>query len=237
MKRILLIPLFILIVVTAVGQKVFITKVELAGEKIIVHYNLEDSNPGSEYLLSLYTSRDNFAAPVVKVTGDVGSGIKPGSNKKIEWSIIQDYGAYKGKIALEIRGRIFIPFAKFSNTSFSESYKRGKSYTIHWNPGANDPINIELYKGESRVSGEVNKPNTGSYVFQVPSKTKPGKDYRLKFTSTRNSDEVLYSSVFAVKPKTSMVIKVVPIVVAGVVAYLLIPKPDEDIDDPPLPDR
>ncbi|MBK7649682.1 MAG: hypothetical protein IPJ20_01565 [Flammeovirgaceae bacterium] len=49
-----------------VAQTIAIKKVELAGEKIIVHYDLEDGNPNNEYKLELFSSVDNFVAPPYK---------------------------------------------------------------------------------------------------------------------------------------------------------------------------
>ena len=99
MRRFLLIPL-LCIASASYAQKVFITKVDLAGDKIIVHYELEDSNPSNEYLLQLYSSHDGFASPLLKVSGDVGGEIKPGVNKKMEWNIREELGNYKGKLSL-----------------------------------------------------------------------------------------------------------------------------------------
>src|SRR5258708_26615650 len=90
------------------AQTVTISKVELAGDKIIVYYNLENSNPSSNFLLNLYESKDNFSTPLAKVSGDIGNEVKPGVNKKVEWNVRQEYGNYKGKLALEIRGKIYV---------------------------------------------------------------------------------------------------------------------------------
>ncbi len=75
MKRNLLPSISILLSFLSAGvfaQSVIISKVELAGDKIIIHYNLENSNPSSNFLLNLYESKDNFSAPLAKVTGDIG---------------------------------------------------------------------------------------------------------------------------------------------------------------------
>jgi hypothetical protein len=69
----------------AIGQNVKIKRIELVKNKVIVTYDLEDSNPNSEYQLNLYTSKDNYTVPMTKVKGDVGNEIKVGTNKKIEW--------------------------------------------------------------------------------------------------------------------------------------------------------
>ncbi len=220
MKRLLPL-LLVLISLGSYAQNVIVHKVELVGDKIIVHYELDDSNPIHEYQLQLFASKDNFANPLTKVKGDVGDEIKPGKDKKIEWNIREELGGYKGRIALEVRGKVFIPFARLQNFDSKKGYKRGKSYNLTWKPGNTNPLNIELYKGGERVGGENNHPNNGTYTLFVPAKAKPGKDYRLKVSDTKNTQDVIYTSYFKVTPKVPLVVKILPLlVVGGVVAVL-----------------
>jgi len=200
----------------AIAQTVTIKKVELAGDKVLVYFDLDDSNASHEFALNMYASRDNFTVPLAKVKGDVGQEIKPGPNKKIEWKIIEEYGGYKGKLALEIRGKVYVPFVKLQNFDTEQSYKRGKSYNLSLKAGSSNPIHVELYKGSQRVSGEMNHPNNGAYTLTIPSNAKPGSDYRLKITDSRSNEDVLYSPLFKVKPKIPTVVKfLVPLVVVG----------------------
>lgn len=203
------------------AQTVSIKKIELAGEKVIVHYDLEDSNPNNEYKLDLYASKDNFIAPLTKVKGNVGSEVKPGLDRKIEWNIIEEYGPYKGKLSLEIKGKVYIPFVKLQNFNTSKSYKRGSNNNLGWKPGNNNPINIELFKGGQRVAGDMNMPNNGSHTLYIPSKAKPGKDYRLKITDSRNSEDVIYTDYFKVKPKVPLLLKLLPVFAIGGAAATL----------------
>ncbi len=225
------------------AQVVTVKKVELAGEKIIVFYDLEDNNPNNEYKLDLYSSADNFVAPLTKVKGDVGPEIKPGVGRKMEWSIREELGGYKGKIALEIRGKVYIPFVKLQNFDAERSYKRGKSYSINWKPGNTNPINLELYKGGQRIDGAMGIPNNGGHTLYFPTHAKKGGDYRLKITDTKNSDDVLYSSEFQIKHKVPLLIKILPVLAIGGAAATLGGgggKGGEPVDDtipgvPPLP--
>lgn len=210
-----ILPILLLSSESAFSQKVIISGVELAGAKVIVHYELEDNNPNNEYLLNLYCSKDNFTTPLAKVKGDVGSEIKPGKDRKMEWSIREEYGGYKGEIALEIRGKVFVPFVKVLNFNASQSYKRGKSYDVSLKAGNTNPIHVELYKGGQRVSGEMNHPNNGAYSLSIPSNAKPGKDYRLKITDSRNSDQVVFTPFFHVIPKIPLLVKILPVVAVG----------------------
>jgi len=243
MKKILL-ALFFLTGLTAWGQKAAIKKIELAGEKVIVTYDLDDNNPNNEYQIALYASKDKFSAPLTKVKGDIGPEVKPGVGKKVEWNLMQEYGSFKGPLSLEIRGRVFVPFVKLRNFDAAKVYKRGKSYDIAWRPGNTNPIHIELYKGSQRVGGELNHPNNGTYSMSIGSKVSPGKDYRLKITDSKKTDEIVYSEFFQVKPKVPFALKLIPaIAVVGGVVYLITsgggaetPNPDEeDIPIAPLP--
>lgn len=205
----------------AIGQSVVIKKVELAGEKVVVHYELDDSNPNNEYLINLYTSKDNYSTPMTKVSGDVGIDIKPGVDKKIVWMIREEYGGYKGKLALEIRGKVYIPFVRLQGFDASKPYKKGKTYNLKWKVGASNPINIELYNGGERVSGEINQPNNGSHALFIPKHAGKGKEYRLKFSDTRNPEEVIYTDYFRVGSKIPLWMIAAPVVVVGGVVALL----------------
>ena len=221
MKRLLQFAL-ILLTSGALAQTVIVKKVELAGDIIIVHYELDDGNPNNEYQLNLFSSKDNFATPLKKVKGDVGNEIKPGPDKKIEWNIREEMGGFKGRLSLEVRGKIYSPFVKLQNFDVAKKYKKGKSFNLTWKPGNTNPINIELYKGNDRVGGETNHPNNGAYTMFVPGHAKPGKDYRLKISDAKNSSDVIYTGYFKVTPKVPIWMKIAPVLlVGGVVAVLL----------------
>jgi hypothetical protein len=200
--------LFLLTTLVASAQKLTLNRIELVHEKIVVYYTLEDANPNHEYQVSLYSSKDNFATPLVRVTGDVGTEIKPGKDKKIEWNAYQELGSYRGDISVEVRARVYVPFVKITSFDPKRSYKRGKTHPLLWTSGnMGGQVDIELFNGQDRVYGERNIPNTGKYDLFIPASTKPGKDYRLKFTNTRNRDEFIFSNPFRVVPKISFALK------------------------------
>lgn len=176
----------------AAAQKVDIDWIELAGEKIIVHYTLEDANPVHEYQVSLFSSKDNFAAPLTKVAGDVGAEIKPGADRKIEWSIVQELAGYKGDMSLEVRAKVFLPFVKIAGFDTKKTYKRGKTHPLTWNSGnRSGTIDIELFDGKDRVQRDPNVANTGKYEWVILPSIKPGSNYRLRFTDTKNREELV----------------------------------------------
>jgi hypothetical protein len=203
------------------AQKVTIKRVELAGEKIIVHYDLEDSNPNNEYQIALYSSQSNFNTALTKVKGDVGNEVKAGNDKRIEWSIREELGPYKGKLSLEVRGKQFVPVAKFTNISTSTKMKRGKNHTITWKPGNSNPVTIEFLNGGQQINAVANQPNNGSYTLFISKHQSKGKDYIIRITDSRNSQDVAISKPFAVTPKIPLLLKIVPVLaIGGIVAIL-----------------
>ena len=238
-KSILIFSLFSFISFSGISQNVVIKKLELVGEKMIVYYDLDDSNPSNEYQLNLYASRDNYATPLAKVTGDVGGEIKPGAAKKMEWNMREELGGYKGRLSLEIRGRVYVPFVKIQSFDVNKSYKRGKNMELNWKVGSTNPVNIELFKGSQRIQGELNHPNNGTYLMSIPSHVKTGKDYRIKITDAKNSGEAVYTGYFKVAPKVPLMLKVLPVLVVGGVAAVALSGGDSGGDSeialPPLP--
>ncbi len=244
MKQILLL-FFCLAAFSVTAQSVAIKKIEVAGDDIVVHYDLDDSNPNNEYQLSLFASRDNFASALTKVTGDIGSEVKPGTDKKVRWNAREELGNYKGRLSLEIRGKVFIPFVKLQNFDTKKSYKRGKSYLLNWKAGNTNPVHIEVYKGGQRISGEMNQPNNGSHTFYLPGGVKPGGDFRIKISDAKQTDEVLFTPSFKVKPKIPLLLKLLPVAaIAGGLVFLAgqegggsgpAPTPENEIPDPDFP--
>lgn len=235
MRRTTPLALFLLLCLSANAQKMAVKKVELAGEKIIVHYDLEDSNPNNEYQISLYSSQNNFATALAKVSGDVGNEIKAGAGKKITWSAREELGPFKGKLSLEVRGKVFLPVAKLSNISLGKKFKRGKSHTITWKPGNTNAVHIELMKGGQRVGGDLNQPNNGSFQLYIQPHTAIGKDYVLRITDSKNPEDVVTSPVFGVSRKVPLLLKVAPVIAGGAVVLLLTRPTDDEIPNPEFP--
>ncbi|MEQ9415835.1 MAG: hypothetical protein RIF39_18500 [Cyclobacteriaceae bacterium] len=223
-------------------QNVEIKDVELAGEDIIVHYDLQDSNPTNEYSLELYASKDNFSSPLRQVKGDIGEEIIPGVDRKVTWRVRDEFGGYSGKISFEIRGKVFTPIVKFQEFKVDKKYKRGKSYPLKWRPGNSNPVNIELFKGTQRISGEVNHPNSGSSLLSIPADAVKGDDYRVKVTDTKNPSGIVYTRNFRVVPKLPLLVKVIaPLAIVGGVVFVLgssgtsTPDPSGDQEIPGVP--
>jgi hypothetical protein len=223
---------------TGKSQQFSIRKVELSADKIFVYYDLLDTVSNHSYTISLFSSKDNFISPLQKVKGDVGLEVKPGANKKIEWSAKEELGPdYKsGNISLEVKGRLYIPFIRLDGDY--ESFKRSKKYEITWTGGTQQNIlNSDLYQGTKKITSFPNIANVGHYTLVIPNSVKPGKDFRFRISDTKNKDQIVNTKEFSIDRRVPLVYKIIPPIIIGVGAYLFVksnqPQP---MDEPPTPD-
>lgn len=226
------------------AQSVKITNIEFTDNQVHVTYDLEDSIVGRYYSIRLYSSEDNFLNPLEQGIGEIGMEIKPGSNKKITWDAKKELGSsFNGKVALELRGRVFVPFINMEGFEDIQTMKRKRDYNIIWTGGRPQNIlNFNLYKGEQKVQTFANIANVGHYKMQLPAHTKPGKDYRFVIADTKNKDEVVRTAEFRVKRKVPLVLKIVPAaILSGAIIYFAGQSPSSSaptefsIPDPILP--
>src|SRR5438105_1323528 len=89
--------LALLITHRASAQQLKIDFVEVTGRMVVVHYDLDDgTNSTRQFLVQLYSSQDNYTAPLTRLTGDFGTEVSAGFDKKIVWDITKELGsAYK----------------------------------------------------------------------------------------------------------------------------------------------
>jgi Ser-Thr-rich glycosyl-phosphatidyl-inositol-anchored membrane family len=189
--------IFLVVFMQSVAQKIEIDWIEVSGNKVIVHYNLEDSNPNHQYLVNLFSSQDNFTTALAKVTGDVGQ---------------------------EVRGRVFVPYVKLTPFADNKVFKRGKNVQLTWVSGSTGgQVNIELFRGQQRYQVENNVPNSGRYDWHIPAGQKKGSDYKLRFTNSKDRNDFVETKVFTIKPKVPAALKVAGFVVVGAVIYFILP--------------
>jgi hypothetical protein len=221
------------------AQAIDIDWVQIAGKEIVVHYTIEDTNPIHAYTVNLFSSKDNFAAPLLKLSGDHGNEVKPGVDKQIRWRITEELGAYAGEIELEVRAKMYVPFMKMTAFNAKKNYKRGKNYPLVWrsgNPGGQ--VDIELYHGTTRIHSDRNVQNTGKFDWQIPSSTRPGGGYKLKFTNTKSREETYFTQPFRIANKIPLIAKIGAgaIAAAGIVYLLTSGTTESDPDLAPIED-
>jgi len=223
----------------AIAQRFDIKGVELEGDRLNIYYDLIDSNPSNTYTISLYSSRDNFISSLTKVAGDQGLEVHPGINKKIVWNAKEELGPnFEGKVALEVRGRVYIPFIKLDD--LQKSFKRGKATQVSWSGGSSQAVlNFELYNGERKIESYPPVPNVKNYEFMVSTSVKPGSGYYFRISDSKNKDDVVLSPKFSVNRKVPLALKAAGAAVVGGAVYMLLGtggNTNKDIPNPLTPD-
>lgn len=237
----LLSGLLLLLIHVGYAQKVEINNIRINGGLLEINYDLVDDRLDRTYAISLYTSKDNFIQPMELVNGEIGIDIPPGNNKVLTWNAKEELGEdFKGGISLELKGNYYVPFISLEGIEEGREFKRGEAYDIVWSGGRGDNIlNFELYKGENLISSFEKRPNTGKTSLDFPAMVKPGDDYRLKVSDTKNRDDVIFTDEFTIKRKFPLSLQVAAgaVVGAGLVVLIqsLIPEPEFRIGDPPSP--
>jgi uncharacterized protein (TIGR02145 family) len=103
------------------AQSITNVKSKQEGNTIAVTYDLQCTG---EAIISLYVSEDggiNFSGPLNGVRGDVGSGIRFGSNKKIVWDVTKDKAVFDGKnIIFRVKANLI---HKFTDSRDGKTYK------------------------------------------------------------------------------------------------------------------
>ncbi len=217
---------FCLLVSSAsIAQKVSNIRAEAKGNLVIIFYDLAGGLPGQVFDVTLFSSYNNMETPLEYVMGEVGAGVLPGQNKKIEWGAKKELANFEGELKFEIRAKLtFSPIA-ISTPHVNTVFRRGKSYNIGWQGGIqNENMKLELYQDsvQNMVIGQTD--NKGGYIWVLPYKVKPGKNYRLKISSARNPQNYNFSSDFAIKRKIPTAVKIAPLVILAGVGIMILPK-------------
>lgn len=223
--------------IVAFAQVFSIEKVERSGDNVILYYNLIDTLRNHAYTVNLYSSADNYTAPLQKVTGAVGLEVKPGVMQKIVWAAKEEMGsAFNGDIGLEVRGKIYIPFVKLDGFDDYKKFKRNKNYKVTWTGGRGSSVlNFDLYKGEKKVAAYPNIANVGHHNLKFEH-VKPGNNYKLKISDSKNKDDVVYSAPFKIRAKVPLLVKLISLGGIGYFISTLLGDPaNDDIVDPPKP--
>lgn len=218
------------------AQEFSITKVELAGDKVNIYYNLVDTVKSRTYTVELYASTDNFVSRLQKVSGDLGLEVRPGGNHKITWAAKEELGpVFDGKVGLEVRGRLYVPFVRVEG--LSKVYKRGRKFPITWTGGTQQNVlNFDLYQGDEMVYPFSNIANVGQTELTIPTTVKPGDNYHFRITDNKNKDQIVNTPAFEVRRKVPLAAKVAPVLVVGGAIYLLTGKTEDNtIPDPVSP--
>jgi hypothetical protein len=221
----------------AQGQSINNVRASFQDGKVVVTYDLTGGNEKQSYHVSLFSSHDNYASPVLSVSGDVGSNRQSGVANRIVWDVGLDLGEYKGTLTFRVSADPLPMAYEFTKPALSTSYRRGKQASISWNGGmVSENVTIELLNNGNVVQQISNARNSGIQNWAIPKGMAKGSGYQLRLRSSNG--QTINSNNFSIKSKVPLALKVAPVVIAGLVIALLPtsdPGPDRIVDLPAAP--
>jgi len=166
--------------------------------------------------VTLNLSKDGgvtFPFACTSVSGDVGSGILPGTGRHIVWNALADYpGEHVTSAALRVIADDGIdPEITVTAPTVGLAWQAGSTQTITWTTAGavGDYIYAQLYKGGSfnlsLIQPAQNWPaSSGSFDWNIAPLQAPGDDYTIRVYS--NDDPSLYgeSATFSITDEGSI---------------------------------
>src|SRR5687768_13742711 len=148
------------------AQRIDNVQALVAGDKVIVSYDISGAIEGQKFTVSLYASHDGYSSPLNRISGDAGlhNELLAGYGKRIEWEAKSELKEFDGDITFEIRAQVIAAPLKVIGPTIGASHRRGKSMDIQWKGGRpGELLKLELLKGGSMVTniGEIS--NNSSY--------------------------------------------------------------------------
>jgi len=226
MKRIILISVIGLLYLGVQAQTIENNKSTLDSNNgtLTITYDLIYTDATQKFSILFFSSHDNFSKPLKFITGDGGDNVLSGRMKRAIWSYQQELPSdFDGDIQIKIRPTKMIAPKLIMEPLATSSYKKGGTISMKWtggNPG--DKITIDLDKNNSsklKVAEKID--NSGAFEWKIP-KNESGKNYRLVITNASQSAEPAPSTEFTIKPRIPLLVKVLPVVLVGGAAAILL---------------
>jgi hypothetical protein len=230
----------LILTIPARGQKIENVRASFADGKAVILYDLTAIKPDQKFEIQIFGSHNNYAVALTRVSGDVGKDVSGGLSKRIEWNAAEELGTFSGDIVFRVRGQLIIAPLAITNPTLNSSYRRGKTAELAWTGGVpTQQTKLEIMQDGKVLQALPSVSNTGSYTWEIPSDFAKGT-YTLRVSTGSEQKE---SSPFKVKAKVPLLLKLSPIILAGIVIAVL-PKgkspkdnttTDEDLPDAPGP--
>lgn len=216
LKRLATALIFLLAPFFLLAQEISDFSYQLFEGKIEINYTLSGES-SDLYEVKLYSSLDDFTAPLKLLSGDVGMDIIPGGNKKITWDAKAELGEFKGNLSLKLKTR-FVPFITF-DIAKGAKFKRGKSQDLSWESGKSVKVNLELYQGNNKVTDINIAGSSNTYNWLISKKMPLGDDYKIKASA---NGRFAFSESFSIKRKVPIILWIIPAaaVIGGTVAII-----------------
>ncbi len=205
-------------------QSISNLKTALEGNKVTITYDLAHANAQDKFKFTVYSSHDNYAAPIEAITGDLDN-VPAGTNHRLVWDAKSTLtSSFEGEVKVKLVGiKIVVAPPKFALNGLDKSaYKRGSELSLGWTGGRpTDKISIALYKGEQLVEPLAEKiDNNQTFTWAIPKGFKTGSDYTLRVTDDKQATNN-NTPAFKIKTRVPFIVKVLPFLVVGIIVAVL----------------
>lgn len=234
-------PVFIFLVLVVPfwvnAQKITDISFAEEGDKIKISYTLIGDYPEQTFEVKIFTSVDNFTAPLQQIEGDVNrKNIKPGKKEAL-WDAKKEYKLFEGNISFKIVADVISNYWISAPTK-GEVLKRGKKYEITWmgfKPGT--PVKITITEGSGKMTEIASNVTTNSYMWKI--KGKAGEGSTIKVTAIDDNSANAKSGQFVIKRAIPLAAQLgtAAIVAGGAAWYVLRPPVMEPLPEPPGPSK
>jgi hypothetical protein len=223
----------------SVGQSIDNVQAVFTDKKVLINYDLNGKSE-EKYSIRIFGSHNSFSTPLRLVSGAVGDGITAGKAKTIEWHVADELTSFRGQITFKLKGEVMAAPLMLQSPAANGTMRTGKKFDIKWTGGRKtEQVKLELLQ-DGKVFKTVGEgANTGTFSWTVPKDIAKGT-YTVRATS--GSESVTSGSV-VVKSPLPLWVKLSPIVVAGILVFILLPDdpepppvtPDTDLPNAPRP--
>lgn len=198
---------------------------------IIIQYDLHAEVNNETFDIIPYVVFPDSTIRISHVTGDVGAGVTPGTNKRIEWDFNTEIDFFVGDVSFLVTPKYVFPI------SYDHSkVKRGKRYDYKLPEGFASEYMLFLYNYKKNV--EIDLPfqfYDDRLEITYPKKINTRK-YQLLFKSN-SGEELIYTRPIKVKRKVPLFTYVFPVMaVGGFFVYTTVTDSTLDLPSPPSPD-
>ncbi len=174
------------------------------------------------YRVDLYGSHDNFSNKLIQVSGEVGTNLRVGKQKKIEWAVEKELGKTDESITFQIKAdwvgtEAYLPIVFTNPTGGFE--RRGHGVILTWIGGKLGTEKVlTLYKGTQLVATIATTVNIRTHTWTFPKNLEKGDGYTFRLDSPGDSG---VSNPFTIKAKTPLWVKLTPVIVlVAVIPFL-----------------
>ena len=201
-----------------------------AGDKYVITYDLNSSDPTQKFKITAFSGHDNFTNALQHVAGAVGENVTPGKGLRIEW----DHRAtlpdnFNGVLAIRLKAVGMLQAKPLDKTVI----KKGSDLLLNWSGGSkNNKITIELIRNEKvykTLATEIENSNT--FTWKLPTNLKAGKGYSIRLNNVTEAMQPASTAQFEIKPKIPKVAKIAAaaVVIAGGIIIATRPEDDDEL--------